>query len=698
MKSMLYNLRINDLEFLENKLQINIKKLGNDSGIEEKRILSYITSYPFFIDFFNEKKNLTKKDLVIGANFIYAWMPTVFVWKNNNFSEVLALLNKVKNKNTLLSKEEFLNIKSLINDSTVGTAKILHFTNPALYPIWDSKVNVLLGGNKKDTNSLELYFQYLSIFKNLVKKKNAHIITKKISSKIGYEISFARAFEMILFLSDSATLKETKSIESNIGNELKIPRYKRDQFIFISNLKKFTANPEYPITYNRDGYLLSEHYMTKTSIRLAAEVKSRRNLLISDNGNFTRIKRIASKFDDRGLDILNTARKEKIDFGEVSEETKARRIELINIIGEESKVVTNSLDIGQITSKQLSIEPDYMIGMEDFAIPAMMLCNLMHPVFNPEPQQILEYQQRTLDVYSKQNQGLFGNKELLKKTANFLVLHAYDYSSAFQAGQNSKQINKDGIAISYGSPMLSNRWINSLDFGGNVEMFGEKLPESYLIAQSITLGVVNSDSRLNTFHILGVGTPILIALIGYQLRHAKAVSIDSTAPFKDAFDGNLYGDKSGYIKMDMYKVAAYHLVKGTPFTSSTPYFQYFNERFPSNWDKLRELLNILPTTDIKKLSKELKSHLETIEKYIPFFSKMRSGDDDMIKILRICRAGHNFWVLRRICKKIIRKKDDPVAFKAWIEGEVDRYTKIASPKWAKAVERTFELTEKYRQF
>ena len=695
----MYKLRIEDLLYLEKELSLDIETMKAAKSVAEKRKRSYLISYPHFVRFFAEREKIDVQELVIGANFTYGWMPTVFVWKNDNFDSVLNLLNDVKNKNLILSTDEFLEIKSLINESIVGTSKILHFINPSIYPIWDSKINLLLSGDKKNTNTVDRYFEYYAIFQRLKMEKNSLEITKTISAKIGYEISFARAFEIILFLSSKATLEASKKIiiPKQTDKPL-IPKYKRDEFIFISNLKKFNADPDYPITYKRDGYLLSEHYMTKSTRTLAQEVKQKRNLLISDNGNFTRIKQIAAKHNNEGLNVLRTASKEMIDHGAVSDATQKRRDELIDLIGEECKIATESLNIRKITKKQLSINPDYMIGMEDFAIPAMMLCNLMHPVFKPRAAQVLPYQNRTLSLYRAQEQGAYGNEELLKKTTNFLVLHAYDYASAYQAAVHSRDYPKDGIAISYGGPMLSNRWINSLELDGHMAVFKEKLPESYLIAQSLTLGIINGNPNPIPFHILGVGTPILIALIGYQLRHASAISIDSTAPFKDAFVGTLYGDKKAYIKMNMYRVAAFHLIAGTSFVSSTPFFKFFESKFPSDWNGLRDKFQVSPTMNYKQLARDLEGRPDLIETYIPFFSKMRGGGDDMMLNLRVCRSGHNFWILRRICQNIVKRRNDPPAFKQWIERQVERYTKVASYKWGKTVEKTYELTEKYRKF
>lgn len=478
---------------------------------------------------------------------------------------------------------------------------------------------------------------------------------------------------------------------------MKIPKYKRDSFTFISNLSDYTANDKYPDTYKRDGYLLSEHYTNTKTLDLAQKVRRRRNLLISDNGNYSRMKTIAKKFEKEGLTLLQKAQEEQDDNGAISLQTKESRLKLMHQIAQKCQLDQSATDFSQVIATQLQINPHYMIGMEDLTIPVLMLCHLMHPVFSPDANQIIDYQQNTLHLFDGQTKGDLGFLQEQQKIANFLVLHAYDYDSAFQAAQNSLQISKGGVAISYGGPMHSRRWINELQIGGQTVLLPEKLPEAYLIAQTITLGVLNGDTSNIPYHILGVGTPILIALIGYQLRHSSAVSIDSTAPFKDAFIGKLYGRKHGFIKMDMFRLVAYCLVNDQPFEDNSPFYRDFLNKYGEDWKGIQQALHVRSTDNVRELAKTLKQRPDLLRKYLPFFTPITGSlDRTFMMDLRIARAGYNYWTIQYICKKVRAKKNNPAAFKRWIEKEVDKYTKVASRKWAKTVELTYQLTEKYR--
>ncbi|BDS10626.1 hypothetical protein [Aureispira anguillae] len=477
----------------------------------------------------------------------------------------------------------------------------------------------------------------------------------------------------------------------------KIPKYKRDEFTFVSNLSQYTANDKYPNTYQRDAYLLSEHYTNARTVDLARKVKKRRNLLISDNGNYSRMKAVAKQYEQGGLLLLRQAKKEQQQYGQLSNETRLARQQLMREIAQSCQKQVEETNYKKVIQDQLLIRPDYLIGMEDLTIPVLMLCHLMHPIFQPQALAILDYQNNTFQYVKDQQSGRYGSKQGLETVNNFTVLHAYDYDSAYQAGKNALNLAKDGLAISYGGPMHSRRWIDCLRIGGNKIQLSEKLPEAYLIAQTITQGAINGHPTNIPFHILGVGTPILIALIGYQLRHSKAISIDSTAPFKDAFIGKLYGYKNAYLKMDMFKLVAYCLIQDVPFEDKSPFYQSFAQKYEHDWKGLRDKLGVRPNNTVKELASKLRERGDWLQDYLPFFTPITGTlEAAFLQDLRIARAGYNYWVLKQICRKVRAKRSDENAFKRWIERQIDQYTKTASSKWAKAVNFAYLLTEGHR--
>jgi hypothetical protein len=386
---------------------------------------------------------------------------------------------------------------------------------------------------------------------------------------------------------------------------------------------------------------------------------------------------------------------DEASLGAVNVKTLVLRDELIKRIEDACAEGVENMSFEQVISKQLRINPDYLIGLEDFTIPVLMICGLMHSVFQPDEHKVEKFQKKTAALFTNQTNGEFGMKAGLEACRNFMVVHAYDYASAFQGGVIARTIDKEGLAISYGGPMKSKRWITTLRMGDFEERFEEKLPEPYLAATALTIGVVNGVNSDIPIHVLGVGSPILVALIGYMLKSSKAVSIDSTAPFKDSNVGTLYGSKEAFLKMDMYKVAAYALIDDESFTSTTPFYRRFEKAFPSDWKGLRRELGVKKNSDLKELAATLRENQSLVEEKIPFFTKMRAGDDALIKQLRIDRAGHNYWILRNICVAVRSRQEDPDAIRKWMQYQVKRYKSVANRKWSKAIEEAFKLCQNH---
>lgn len=128
-------------------------------------------------------------------------MPTIFHFKSNNFNEVLVLLNRVKSGSKLNEDELSILIK-LFNNSLVGTSKILHFINPNLYPILDSRVyNYLFGKNPhyKQLNNIKIYFNYINLVDEIINHQEFEEVNQHISEKFKYRISKIRVIDIIMY-------------------------------------------------------------------------------------------------------------------------------------------------------------------------------------------------------------------------------------------------------------------------------------------------------------------------------------------------------------------------------------------------------------------------------------------------------------------------------------------------------------------
>lgn len=170
----------------------------------EETIISFppsmLLSYSHFVKYFNDLNTLNLHNLVIGINFVYGWMPTMFDFKNNDFEVAINLLNKVKNNNRLETQELSV-LKSLFNNSIVGTSKLLHFINPSLYAIWDSRVSkyLLPAYNYNLIASSDIFIEYQNFCQRITNLVGYQRIHNSMVQKVGYNITKYRSLELIMY-------------------------------------------------------------------------------------------------------------------------------------------------------------------------------------------------------------------------------------------------------------------------------------------------------------------------------------------------------------------------------------------------------------------------------------------------------------------------------------------------------------------
>ncbi len=182
------------------QLEVRLKNMTKEDT------LSYDKSYDAFLRYFSSKDVITEDDLIISSNFTYGWMPTILNFKDTNFSECVEILNKSKTVDRL-EKYEIEALKRLINNSLVGSSKLLHFINPEKYAIWDSRVcNFLSGSTSKHfIEKSEIFFEYLDIclevigndkYETLIYQPYMQIMNNKNASKM-------KSIEQIMFLNSN---------------------------------------------------------------------------------------------------------------------------------------------------------------------------------------------------------------------------------------------------------------------------------------------------------------------------------------------------------------------------------------------------------------------------------------------------------------------------------------------------------------
>ena len=169
----------------------------------------YLISYEFILSFAKEVKFFDERTFTQLTSMIYSWMPRVLRIDYGEVKETIEILNKVKIRRIkILREEQFHRIKSVVNNSMVGTSKLLHFIDPDKYPIWDSKVaSHFLGGKSPyQIGKVNNYIHYVKICKNAIRNPMFEKSYKKVknvleNAELFHDISKMRAIELMLFYS-----------------------------------------------------------------------------------------------------------------------------------------------------------------------------------------------------------------------------------------------------------------------------------------------------------------------------------------------------------------------------------------------------------------------------------------------------------------------------------------------------------------
>jgi len=167
----------------------------------------YLRSYPRILEV---TKTLRDDDFGSSITFLahaaYGWMPTVLKsFEAKEFFLIdqnpITAIRNTKNCESLIAK---LPDKSPVNNSWIGLSKVLHFINPKVFPIWDSRVARHFGLNSNTQyNNKKCYVSYANWITDFNDKYDFDFLKSRILEKYGYSISGLRAAELSLFLSSN---------------------------------------------------------------------------------------------------------------------------------------------------------------------------------------------------------------------------------------------------------------------------------------------------------------------------------------------------------------------------------------------------------------------------------------------------------------------------------------------------------------
>ena len=161
----------------------------------------YIFSYPELIQATDcLAKNFGERSVPMVAHLVYGWMPKILNYsrKNNQDWEIFQA-TLIENQNEALSVVENIQFPPT-NNAWVGMSKTLHFLNPMMFPIWDSKVAKVLGVSATKMGKKDIYIDYMKFIFSNTDKHFVDVVREEFKNITNYEISKVRALEFILFV------------------------------------------------------------------------------------------------------------------------------------------------------------------------------------------------------------------------------------------------------------------------------------------------------------------------------------------------------------------------------------------------------------------------------------------------------------------------------------------------------------------
>ncbi len=154
-------------------------------------------SYFEFLRYFRDLSQINRHHVIISANFVYGWMPTMLRFGSTQFEQAAAILNRVKHSQEM-NDDDLSFLINLINRSLVGVSKLLHFVNPEQYAILDSRVSSYLHLNPSSLNEPRTYRDYLRECREVIEQPEFKQVHNSINRKIGQPVTALRALELVM--------------------------------------------------------------------------------------------------------------------------------------------------------------------------------------------------------------------------------------------------------------------------------------------------------------------------------------------------------------------------------------------------------------------------------------------------------------------------------------------------------------------
>ena len=175
---------------------------------------SYLHSYPFLLAHVATLSPLDKGALIAVAHLAYGWMPTILHLDFDALPDALQCVEEAR-RGHVLTVLQLQQVAAAVNHSVVGASKVLHFVNPATYPIWDRRVYRFCHPSPTgapatvhdyQVNNATVYFDYAAVCRRAVQLPAFERIHRAVMHQFQQYPAYAnrpveplRALEFVMF-------------------------------------------------------------------------------------------------------------------------------------------------------------------------------------------------------------------------------------------------------------------------------------------------------------------------------------------------------------------------------------------------------------------------------------------------------------------------------------------------------------------
>ena len=143
-------------------------------------------------------KEMGEDALPAISHMAYGWMPTILKKFSDSEPDIVGPATGCRSFEEASALIQSLD-DSPINNSWVGMSKVLHFINPEVFPIWDSRVAKHFDLKITQVNKKNNFLEYLTFVEENRKSDAVKRVQEAFVKEVGYSVTDVRACEFILF-------------------------------------------------------------------------------------------------------------------------------------------------------------------------------------------------------------------------------------------------------------------------------------------------------------------------------------------------------------------------------------------------------------------------------------------------------------------------------------------------------------------